>query len=179
MPKVLSKPKKANNSKSNAAVGTSHEIPPVVINPRRHYRLAFLDTAIETPPRPFSGSITYQQMMAALVKQLAEHKNPELTIPPATQWLVWRNLRFVKAQAWGVPFLGTSQTQGVKFSLVLVKDAQAQPSSEIFDYAAGASDRPYAKVEGGELNWSTASEGARSVITMTDVDVLYVDVEVW
>jgi hypothetical protein len=158
---------------------SGQEIPPVVINPKRRYRLCFLDTQIESPPKPFSGVLTYQQMMAALVKQLAEHKNPELNIPPATQWLVWRNLRFIKASAWGVPFLGTSQTQGTKFSLILNKDAQAQPSSEVFDYASGASDRPYGMVRGGPLNWSTASEGDRSVITMTDVDVLYVDVEVW
>jgi hypothetical protein len=141
--------------------------------------LVFNDQAVETPPRPFTGSITYQQLMAALVKQLAEHKNPELTIPPATQWLVWRNLKVIRAHAWGVPFLGTAQTQGVKFSLILVKDAQAAPSPEVFDQAAGASDRPYGTVKGGPLNWSVASEGARSVLTMTDVDVLMVLVEVW
>jgi hypothetical protein len=179
MGKVSKSGKASSRAAQLEAIPSGHNIPPAIINPRRKYRLCFLDTAIESPPRPFSGSLTYQQMMAALVKQLAEHKNPELNIPPATQWLVWRNLRFVRAHAWGVPFSGSAQTQGVKFSLILVKDAQAQPSSEVFDYAAGVSDRPYATVKGGPLNWSTGAEGARSVLTFTDVDVMYVDVEVW
>jgi hypothetical protein len=181
MPNKRSQKKKQNPAPvvaANSAM-TAYNIPRVICNPKRIYRLMMTEQLIEQPPKPFSGSITYQQLMAALVKQISEHKNPELNIPPATQWLLWRNLKFLKAAAWGVPFVGTAQNQGVKFSLILVKDAQAAPSVEYFDQAAGMSDRPFATVRGGPLNWSVASEGARTVLTMTDVDTLIVDVQVW
>jgi hypothetical protein len=153
-------------------------IPTVQCNPKRRYTLMFNDQEIETPPAPKSGTITYGQLYNALYMQINAHKNPPFNIVTAPSFGMWRNIRLVSAAAWGVPFSVNNNT-GVKFSLILNKDAMLPPSVEKFDQAAGASDRPFAMVRGSYLHWSTDAEKSRAVLTYTDVDVMTVVVEVW
>lgn len=178
---------KKQNSKMKSVSRSDHNmpgpnnVPPVVFNPKRRYLVSFQNNDV-AKPGGFSGSLSYGQLMAGLVKQLSEHKPANLQDAGVTQFLVWRNIALIKARAWGVPFIqlnGAEQVVGNRFSLILLADAQAKPSTEREDTATGASDRPYAEVTGGPLNWGKSPTNAVNVLTFTDTDRLHALVEVW
>lgn len=160
---------------------SGYNVPTVQPNPRRRYTVVMNDQSDNESP--FTGTVTYQQIMGALRYQISTHLTPALGAEsPDTVWAEpWRYLQIQWVKAWGNPFVNTDKGSGVKFSVDLEsgQGGSRAPPPDKFDFASGSSDRPYGMVRGSAQHWAEKGIGANVAISLQDADLLHVGVLVW
>lgn len=179
MPRRQNKKGQAGRSPSQKA--SSQIVPTVQPNPKRAYTVVLNDQSDDQSP--FTGVITYSQILGALRYQIREHKTPALGAEaPGTVWNEpWRYLQVCWLKAWGNPYRSDDPTAGVKFSAALfaAQGGSRPPPPDKFDFGAGASDRPFAFIRGTPSHWADGGVGETKVISLQDADLIHVGVLVW
>jgi hypothetical protein len=157
--------RKSAAPRENTVAGP-YNIPSIPLNPKRRYTVVFTN-ADET--HPGSAGFTFAALALQVDKQLGVQVHGEIP-PVGTGTVTYKNIRVIKARAWGVI--------GKPMELVPAQLGGLPIPPTRFDQSAGSSDRPYAEIKLPNTAWATTATNT-TVFSVVQAHVVHALVEVW